>query len=232
MKKAVLTQVMALISLSYLLGQNNEIVRIKPGQDIASSYSPYGFYRFQGFSEGTAIFKDGGKTIARFNYHMLNEEMQFINNSGDTLALADPFSIKYIYLDSVLFFYSEGYLEVIVNNESLKLGRRLRLNTKWEKIGAYGQPSPSGSIRTPNRLILRNTSNDLSMNQDLLIEKEYSYFWIDKYNTVLKANKANLIKLIEPDKKPVVEEFLKKNKIDFRKEPDLKTLLAFSISLK
>lgn len=221
----------AFLFTSQSFGQTGEVVRIKAGQDPSTGYSPHGFYRFPAFNEGTAVFKDGGKTTARFNYHELNEEIQFITTKGDTLALADPFSIRYITLDSILFYYSEGYLEVLINNESLKLARKLHLNLSWEKIGGYGQPSPSGSIRSPNKIILGNTGKALSLNQDLLIQKEYTYYWIDKYNTVFKATKVNLLKLMPPDKKNIIEDYLKKNKIDFRKESDLKKLHGFSLSV-
>jgi len=170
--------------------------------------------------------------MARFNYHMLNEEVQFISLNGDTLAIADPFLIKHLTIDTSLFYYSEGYLEVIVDGELLKLARKLRLNTKWEKIGAYGQASPSGSIRTPNKLILGNTGKDLSINQDILIQKEFTYFWLDKYSTVLKANKANLLKLLPPDQQLTVEDYLKKNKIDFNKETDLKKIHQYSLGTR
>lgn len=232
MKKLVLLPICVLLSITLIFSQSQEVIRIKAGDDIPTGYSPYGFYRFPAFSEGTAYFKNGGTTTARFNYHILNDEMQFINDKGDTMAIAEPFSIKYITLDSTLFFYSEGYLEVLENHESLKLGRKLRLNTKWEKIGGYGQPSPSGSIRTPNKLILGNTGKSLSINQDLLIQKEYTYYWLDKYNTALKATKANLLTLLLPDRKNDIEDYLKKNRVDFRKESDLKKLLTYSLSGK
>jgi len=215
-----------------MFAQTSETVRIKAGEDPAKSYSPHGFYQFPVFSEGVAVFKNGGRTTARFNYHMLNEEVQFISANGDTLALADPFSIKYLTIDTNTFYYSEGYLEVIVNDESLKLARKVHLNTRWEKIGAYGQASPSGSIRTPNKLILRNTGRDLSINQDIIIQKEYTYYWLDKYSTALKATKANLLKLLSPDKKRSIEDYLQKNKIDFKKESDLKKLLQYSLEVK
>ena len=214
-----------------IFSQTPEQVRIKAGEDPSRSYSPYGFYRFPTFIEGVVVFKKGGQTNARLNYHMLNQEIQFLSTNGDTLALADPFSIKHITFDSTIFYYSEGYLEVVLNDENLMLARKIQLNTSSEKIGAYGQASPSGSIRTPNKLILNNTGRDLSINQDIIIQREYSYFWLDKYNTVLKATKANLFRLISPDKKSLVEDYLKKNKIDFKKEADLKKLLEFSLTV-
>ena len=155
--------------------------------------------------------------------------MEFISQSGDTLALADPFSIKYITIDSSTFYYSEGYVELVTHDEPLKLAKKTKLNTNWEKIGAYGQPSPSGSIRTPNKIILNNTGRNLSLNQDIIIQKEFTYFWLDQYGTVLKATKANLLKLLDPDKKNSIDDYLKKNKTNFYKEEDLKKLLQFSL---
>ena len=230
MKKLNFLLMLLLLGSASVFAQDREIVRIKAGEDPASSYSPHGFYRFPHFQEGFALLKNGEKTGARFNYHMLNQEIQFLSRAGDTLALADPFSIKYISIDSTIFYYSEGYLEVLENHEALKLAARVRLETQWEKIGAYGQASPSGSIRSPNKLILGNTGKELSLNQNILIRKDYTYYWIDKYGTVLKATKANIFKLMPPDAKTHIEDFLKKNKIDFTREADLKKLLHFATS--
>ena len=231
MRKCLVLMICALVLSCKLFSQSTEVIRIKAGHDPSTGYSPYGFYRFAAFNEGVAVFKDGSETVARFNYHELNEEMQFIATKGDTLAIADPLSIRYITLNNHLFYYLDGYLEVLINNQSLKLARKLRLNLSWEKIGGYGQPSPSGSIRSANRIILGNTGKALSLNQDLLIQKDYSYYWIDQYNTVFKATKGNLLKIVPPDRKLSVEDYLKKNKIDFRKETDLKTLHAFSLTV-
>jgi hypothetical protein len=232
MKKAVFLQVFLFLSSACMFAQNRDIVRVKAGEDPATSYSPYGFYRFPAFAAGVAYMKNGEKTAGRFNYHLLNGEVQFISPKGDTLALAEPFSIKYITIDSNLFYYADGYLEILMNNDKLKLARKLQLNVTPEKIGAYGQASPSGSIRTPNRLIVGNNGRDLSLNQDLVIQKQYSYYWLDQYNTVLKATKTNLLKLLDPDKKTSIDNYLNQNKIDFRREEDLKRLLEYAVSIK
>ena len=232
MKKTLLFLTCSLFFVVQLFAQSGDIVRIKAGEDPAKKYSPHGFYRFPNFSEGEAVFKDGGTTKAKFNYHLLNEEMQFISANGDTLAMAEPFSTKYITVDSNLYYYSDGYVEVIENRESLKLARRVKLDVKWEKIGAYGQPSPSGSIRTPSRILLgNNVGSNLTLNQDIIIQKDYTYFWLDKYGTVLKATKANLLKFLPPDTKAVVEGYLKKSPVDFRNEPDLRRLFQYCLSL-
>jgi hypothetical protein len=230
-KRKVFLLALLLLLFHGMFSQPPEQVRVKAGQDVASTYSPHGFYMFPTFREGVVVFKNGGQTNARLNYHMLNQEIQFLSINGDTFALADPFSIKHITIDSSIFYYSEGYLEVVMKDETLMLARKIRLNTTAEKIGAYGQASPSGSIRTPNKLILNNTGKELTINQDIIIQREYTYYWLDKYTTVLKATKANLFRFLSPDKKSIVENYLKKNKIDFSKEADLKRLLQFSLAV-
>jgi hypothetical protein len=227
-RKTFLSAVLLMFCGCCLFAQS-DAVRIKAGEDPAKAYSSHGFYQFPSFNNGTAVFKNGGQTAAKFNYHMLNEEMHFIAMNGDTLALADPFSVKYISIDSITFHYSDGYLELITGDELVKLARRIKLNTSSEKIGAYGQASPSGSIRTTNKIILNNTSKDLTLNQNLIIQKDFSYYWLDKFGAALKATKANLLKLLDPDKKNSIEDYLKKNKVDFSKEADLKKLLQFSL---
>jgi hypothetical protein len=231
MKKLTLVLVLFLLFGGYLFAQSKEVIRVKAGEDPSTAFSPYGFYRFPAFAEGIAYLRTGEQSMGRFNYHILNQEVQFISKNGDTLALADPLSLKYIAIDTFLYYYSDGYLEVLANTTSLKLARKLRLDVRGEKIGAYGQASPSGSIRTPNRLILGNTGKDLSINQDLVIQKEYTYYWLDEYSTVFRATKANLLKLLAPDKKNSIEDYLKKNKIDFHKEQDLKKLFEYSIAI-
>ena len=226
MKKNTLLLIIAVMSAVPLFAQG-DIVRIKPGEDPAVAYSPHGFYRFPAFTDGVAFFKNGTKTTARFNYHMFNQEIQFITFNGDTLAVADPFSIKYLTIDSVIFYFSDGYLEVIENNENLKLATRVRLEAQWEKIGAYGQASPSGSIRNPNKLILGNNGKDLSLNQNMLIRKDFTFFWVDKFGTAFKANKANLFKITAPDSRSAIEDYLKHHKTDFTKEVHLRKLVQY-----
>ena len=72
---------------------------------------------------------------------------------------------------------------------------------------------------------------NLTLNQDIVIQKDYTYFWLDKYGTVLKATKASLLKFLPPDAKIVIEDYLKRNPIDFRKESDLRKLFYYSLSL-
>jgi len=231
MRKLILSIVLIYISDCFAIAQEPKDVRIRSGEDPALGFSAYGFYRFPTFNKGFVFLKKGGTSAARLNYHILNDEIQFISANGDTLALADPLSISYITIDSSWFYYSNGYLEVIANHASLKLARKLRLNMRTEKIGGYGQPSPSGSIRTPNKIIRGSTGQDLNVNQDIIIHKEFNYYWLDQYNTVLKATKVNLLKLLDPDKKVTVEEYLKKNKVDFNNELDLQKLLNYSLKI-
>jgi hypothetical protein len=211
-----------------LVAQTGNVVRIKAGDDPETTFSPHGFYRYPSFNNGIVYLKDGRKTQARLNYNMLLEEMQFIAPNGDTMAIADPLSVNFISMDSGIFYYSNGYLEVIHDHADLKLTRKLKLNVRGEKIGAYNQTNPSVSMETPDIIVLNNMKKDLTINQDLLIKKDYSYYWLDKYSTVLKATKANLLKLARPDKKKGIEDYVKKNKIDFSKEEELKALLQYA----
>src|SRR5687767_11268822 len=68
--------------------QITERIIVKAGDDIGSAISPTGHYRFAEFTEGTVTMRYGSKSKTRFNYHICNGEMQFIDAKGDTLTIS------------------------------------------------------------------------------------------------------------------------------------------------
>src|SRR5688572_27164365 len=102
MSKCMVLVMSGLFLSCVFFSQSAEVIGIKAVHDPSTGYSSHGFYKFPAFNEGIAVFKDGSETAAKFNYHELNEEMQFISTKGDTLAIADPISIKYIIVNNQL----------------------------------------------------------------------------------------------------------------------------------
>ena len=66
----------------------------------------------------------------------------------------------------------------------------------------------------------------LTVQQEVTLSKQTSYFIGNAYNHFLPANKKNIIKLFGT-KQSAIERYLKDNKVAFNKEEDLKTLIAF-----
>ena len=74
-----------------------------------------GIYRFSAFNEGSIVFRDGIISGGRMNYNISADEMHFISQNRDTLALAAPAAVSFISLNGSRFYYDKGFIQAIDN---------------------------------------------------------------------------------------------------------------------
>jgi hypothetical protein len=200
---------------------------IKPGENVNSALALDVKFHYPGFTEGTVFFRDGTRSNAQLDYNLLTEEMQFIAPKGDTLAVANESTIKYITIGNDTFFYDKVYMQLITSNTTAKLAKREALAiADVKKAGAYDQYSSTSSITTVKSVRLQDRVTNFTESQELTIVKETTYYVGDTYNHFLPANKKNIIKLFGK-KQNAIEQYLKDNKVTFNKEEDLKALITF-----
>jgi hypothetical protein len=216
---------LAVVNYNLAFSQSVRSIRTKAGDDVAQAYSPSGFYRFSQFSEAKLCFKTGDKkTGILFNYNLFSGQMQFISPRGDTLDVAHAADIDSIVFAKNVFLFNDGFMEVIAQNDSLRLLKKVVLKTDVEKIGAYGMPSSTAAINSYTTYSSGSNVYNLVLNQDvILIEHNYWFFLSGK--TILKANKTNLLDLLPAQKQANAQSYLKQNKTSFEKENDLKKLM-------
>lgn len=200
---------------------------VKPGENINTALAPDVKFHYSKFTEGTVFFRDGTMSNALLDYSLLTEEMQFIAPKGDTLAVANEATIKYITIGNDTFLYNKVYMQLIAGNTTAKLAKKEALAiANVKKAGAYDQYSSTSSITTVKSVQLQDRVTNLTESQELTIIKESTYYIGDSYNHFLQANKKNIIKLFGK-KQNAIEQYLKDNKVVFNKEEDLKALIAF-----
>lgn len=93
--------------------QQEKSYPVKAGEIPGEVLPKEAIYVLPAFATGTAFLKDGTSSMLRFNYNFLLDEMHFINEKGDTLAIADPLLINSVVIDSMVFYYDKGYLREI-----------------------------------------------------------------------------------------------------------------------
>lgn len=200
---------------------------VKAGQESKDAVPPGARFRYPAFVAGTVFFKDGTTAQALLDFNLLNEEMQFINPSGDTLSIDNESTVKYININSDTFYYSKGYLELVTSNPFAKIAKKQRLKIgDVRRIGGYGQPSSTSAITSVGSFYNRTEVTKITPRAELLLLKETTYYIGDNYNNFLPANKKNIIKMFGR-KETVLESFLNENKIKFNNEDDLKRLSDF-----
>lgn len=210
-----------------MFAQSRRSIRVKAGEDIAQAYSPHGFYRFPQFSKAILFFKGGNQQSGQlFNYNILSGTMQFINPAGETIHIGAPANIDSIVFEKNVFIQNDGFMEVVAQADSIILLKKIIIKTRQEKIGALGLPTQSASIDNISTYSGDTNVYNFIINADVVVTETVSWYWMNRNNTLLKATKGNLLKLLPASGQSTAEGYMKQTKIDFEKETDLKELMA------
>jgi 2-hydroxy-3-keto-5-methylthiopentenyl-1-phosphate phosphatase len=183
-------------------------------------------YVLPAFTGGIAWFRNGTSSTQRFNYNFLLDEMHFIDAGGDTLAIAEPALIKSVVIDSMVFYYDNGYLREIFKAGIYKLAVKQEMMQVADKTrGGYDAASGASSIKTYGSINNNNSKiYQLQVNKDVLFKGVISFYIGNAFNPFLKATRKNFhILFAEKD----VTKYIKEQKINFNKEEDIKALLQF-----
>ena len=210
--------------------QDNPIV-IKAGTSIKESVSVTDLYQYPQFVSGKVFFKPGDSGVAKLNYNRLLDEMQFIDPKGDTLAIANAGTIRFIRIHNDLFYYDHGYVKLIKDTNGIKLAEKqtLRVSGK-EKMGGYGSPSPASAIDSYGTFTDQKNIYNLVPREDILLAKKTQYFFGDKYKRFIWVTKKNLLRQFS-ERNGALNAYLKENNIDLNSREDLEKLLQFLASL-
>jgi hypothetical protein len=217
-----------LIGSSSLWAQDSTFITIKTGSSIQEVLMTTDILLSPQFITGKVFFKDGTKTIAIMNYNSLADQMLFIDPHGDTLALKDEKTVKFITLDKDTFYYDEGYIRLVASNSVVKLAEK----QVWEvadirKIGSHNRPSTTFAITSYSSVTDRfGKSHDLLLNEDMILRKKLNYYFGDMYSHFVPAGKKNLL-LLFPKEQTSLANYLKENKVNFNKKDDLEKVAQF-----
>lgn len=211
-----------------IYSQDSLIIFISADRQVAEILTPQKIYKYSEFKPGRIVFRDGTFADNKFNYNYLNREIEFINR--DTLAIGKDqmLNIRFLTLDKDTFFYSKGYLQQIMYINSARLLQKQALVViKREKIGAYNLATETSAIDSYGSFTdaFGVLTPHLKIRENITLALKTEFYFADRFNTFLPANKRNLEKLF-PGKKNQIENYLKTNSVNYKNPEDLKKLLA------
>jgi hypothetical protein len=222
--------VVAIILLSSFLSreikaQGFDKQSFRQGENLAAFF----YYRCPAFTKAKVKLKTGEELVSPVNFNLLLCQLQFINPQGDTLDIATPDEIDSVQLCSGTFFYDKGYYEIFAATASVRLAVLRKITFQPVKIGAMGMRNQNGvGVQSYTTLTAQGVERQLTINEDIDIYKETTYFLIDHSGEKIKASKAAFMKLF-PGKADAITQYLKENKVSFTKESDLKKLFDFCV---
>ena len=184
-------------------------------------------YKYPSFTKGYVFYRNGTHAYANFNVNLLLNQIQFLHPNGDTLSIVDEESIRFVTIGNDSFFCRKDIVELMPGYSPLKLGRSQKISVmSRERVGAYGESSGTTSITSFGSLSANDQVYQLRANENILLKKETIFYFIrNDFLTFLPATKWNLLQMAK--NKDGIQEYLRNNNIDFKKEADLKKLLEF-----
>jgi len=212
-----------LLILSAFCVRAQEAQLIHSGETLSEHFT----FEFPAFTDGKVYFKTGNVTVAKMNYNTFLCTMQFMEPNGDTLTISDPETIDSILLNDRIYYYHDKlYFEIIAHTDSLNLVVSRKADIDVVVMGALGQPTRTASVGSFSSYITPNGWKDLSLQQDISVKKEITYFLVPKKGSEVKTSKSAFLKMF-PDNKKQIESFIKANGTRFNDQGDLEKLFAF-----
>jgi len=226
MKTATLTLFIFIVHIYNVNAQKDKHL-VNAGEDINNVIPTEEKFHYPEFTAASVVFKDGKISVAPCNYNLLIGQMQFVDPSGDTLAIANENTIEYININTDTFFYDNGYLQLIAGNTSAKFAKSEKIKlSDIKKTGGFGQSSSTNGISTYSSLYVGGQRTELTEKRELTLLRQTSFYIGNQFNHFLPATKKNLIKLFGK-KQDRIETYLKENNTSFNSEEDLKKLVSF-----
>jgi len=228
--KILLLLLIILIGYTDLLAQDSTLVTVKAGEKIEDVLKPSDIFFYPQFIYSKILFKDGKVADPYMNYNRLYDQMLFISEKGDTLALTDVKNIEFIVNDWDVFYYSGGYLRLIADDTVIKLAeRQIWAVADVRKMGTHNTPTNTVAITSVGYFSNGQDaakSKELILNAETVIRKETQYYFGDQYNHFVRASKKRLLSLF-PKGERKIENYLNENKVNFDKKDDLEKLCRF-----
>lgn len=207
--------------------QSQKLYSVKSGEVPDHVIPPEVRYTFPTFRPGTAFLRNGSESKMRFNYNILLDEMQFLTNANDTLTIASPEELKYVSIDSSIYYYDKGYLKQVVKSGDFVLAVRRGLTVLADgKESGYNGYSNTGSITTYNRIVSGNRAYALEVKRDALFSPFVEYYLGDQYNHFERAGRKSFLNAFS-DKRKEIQHYFRENNVNFNNEADLIRLMEF-----
>lgn len=215
-----------LLLLSTACFSQRKIYKINPGEKFLDVIPKEEIYTYPAFTVGTVYLKGDKFASAQLNYNSLFGDMQFIDEKGDTLGIADEGNIQSIVINKDVFYYDKGYMKLLANFNDLKLANKKFFSfVNKQKLGGFGETS-GGSIDAYERISSANIFNDLVAKEIITLSAYNLYYIGDQFNHFKLANKKNLLDIFGK-KQAMLQQYLKENEVNFSSEEDLRKLLLF-----
>jgi hypothetical protein len=189
-----------------------------------------GIYRFPAFTEGTIVLRSGLIVSQKLNYSISVDEMHFISQQGDTLAVANPLDINFISLNGARFYYDKGYLQSISITNNIILAFKQVLTATIQPKAAYNKTAGAEATKNDDFFTGNDQKYASGANEAVSVTAKEYYFFGDADGHFSKAGKEFLFQHFQKHQEEI-KVFMKTSHTNFNRLEDLLLLTRYCSQL-
>lgn len=195
-------------------------------QPLDSQLTYLSHYILPAFVKGTVQQKTGGTHQAMLNYNSMTQEMVFVQN-GTNMALGQTENIDTVFIENRKFIpVGAVFYEIVPAGASpLYVNHKCRVIPPGTDAG-YGTTSQTSSSGNISKISNNAVSYLLKLPDDYKIIPE-TEFLLKRDNEYSKVSNAKQVAKLFPSKSDAIQDFAKKNKINFKSREDMIRLIQF-----
>ncbi len=214
------------LSMLQLNAQTRKIYTVKPGEKILDALPLEIIYTYAAFKPGNVLFRIGKIGSAKINFNRLLDEMQFINEAGDTLSLDEAPGISSIIVESDTFYFYKGYLQQLAAIKNVRIASKSLVGiSNRQKLGGMGDRA-AGSVETYQKLSAAQGILDLVQKEQLTFAEYNNFFIADRFNNFKPLNKKSLVGMYVKQEYEL-QVYLNNNAVNFFRKEDVNKLIGF-----
>ncbi|MGB3780889.1 MAG: hypothetical protein WA960_21175 [Tunicatimonas sp.] len=219
--RAFSLSVVWVVTGAVVFAQNEKTLEVEVGTEVMYLMPEEERYRYNHFQRGKVHFKDGSAVSANLNYNFLNQEVEFINTTRDTLSILRKYALDSIQVGEHSFYYhpTEGYMEVEGKFSPVKLAVHRFVYVVQNKEGRVIFHNLADNSHDPMSAL----GND---QRKLTLLSGQKHFIVDKNHRFYPAQRSSLYRVF-PQHKTAIRSYLKKYRIDLKREEDIIKVLQF-----
>lgn len=186
-------------------------------------------YLFPDFQPGVVLMKNGVRNNAKLNYNTASEEMVF-DEKGTYLAISDVLlpQIDTVFISNEKFIrVNNKFVKIIIDEPEIALfvEHKSRIIPPG-KPAAFGGTSQTSSAASYSSILAGGKVYNLKLPDDFKIIP-YNVFWINRNGKLQSFANIGQLKKIYRDKKQVIGDYLKENKVVLTDEKSVEDAIVF-----
>jgi hypothetical protein len=208
--------------------QDNKVYVINPGEKINWVIPFAELYEYPAFKQGIVFFRNKTTGGGSMNYSHLSQEMFFIDNKGDTLAISEPKEVDSVMIGTDVFYnHADGFIKLDSSTSDARLGENIFFAViNRQMVGLYGQATNTSGNTIHNRFTSTSAAANLTVENIISLSKRQVFYISKRPNVFSQVNKKN-ISNVYGKKQNAFNVYMQLNDVNLSKRSDIVKLMAW-----